>query len=139
MAGEQPRHADFREIHLFPGAELTSSEGLHVLAVYGPEDDAAKIHGLLALAEYNNDAQNAHGICNKGASAICDHIHQSGGVVILAHAEESNGLFHGTMDPVTGNFTPTRQDRSIEQILAKQMRWKSTTKIHRLFGISRTN
>lgn len=119
MAGEQPRHADFREIHLFPGAELTSSEGLHVLAVYGPEDGAAKIHGLLTLAQYNNDANNAHGICNAGASAICDYIHQTGGVVILAHAEEVNGIFHGSVDATTGNFTPTKPDRSIEQIMEK--------------------
>lgn len=119
MAGEQPPHADFRKIHLFPGAELTSSEGLHVLAVYGPEEGAAKIHGLLTLAQYNNDANNAHGICNAGASAICDYIHQTGGVVILAHAEEVNGIFHGSVDTSTGNFTPSRPDRSIEQILEK--------------------
>lgn len=119
MAGEQPRHAEFRDIHLFPGAELTSSEGLHILAIYGPEDGAAKIHGLLALSQYNHDANNAHGICNAGASAICDHIHQTGGVVILAHAEEVNGIFHGSVDVATGNFIPTRPDRSIEQILEK--------------------
>lgn len=119
MAGEQPRHADFREIHIFPGVELTSSEGLHVLAVYGPDEGAAKIHGLLALAQYNNDANNAHGMCNVGASAICDHIHQTGGVVILAHAEEINGIFHGSVDESAASFTPTRPGRSIEQILEK--------------------
>jgi len=118
MANEQPRHAEFREIHLFPGVELTASEGLHVLAVYGPEEGAAKVHGLLALARYNNDANNAHGMCNEGASTICDQIHQTGGVVILAHAEEINGIFHGTVD-AAGKFTPTRPDRSIEQVLEK--------------------
>lgn len=119
MTGEQPRHADFREIHLFTGVELTSSEGLHVLAVYGPEGGAAKIYGLLALAQYNNDPKNAHGMCNASASTICDHIHQTGGVAILAHAEEINGIFHGSVDATTGDFTPTRPDRSIEQILEK--------------------
>lgn len=119
MTDEQPRHADFREIHLFPGVELTSSEGLHILAVYGPEEGAAKIHGLLTLAKYNNDANNAHGMCDAGASAICDYIHQNGGVVILAHAEEVNGIFHGSVDAATRSFTPTRPDRSIEQILDK--------------------
>lgn len=119
MAAEQPRHVDFRELHLFPGVELTSSEGLHVLAVYGPEEGVAKIHGLLTLAQYNNDPNNAHGICNASASAICDYIHQTSGVVILAHAEEINGIFQGSADATTGNFTPTRSDRSIEQILEK--------------------
>jgi len=118
MANEQPRHADFREICLFPGVELTTSEGLHVLAVYGPEESAAKIYGLLALAQYNNDANNAHGMCRVGASAICDHVHQTGGVVILAHAEEVNGIFHGTSNS-SGQFISTRADRSIEQLLEK--------------------
>lgn len=118
MASEKPRHADFRELHLFPGAELTSSEGIHILAVYGPEEGAAKIHGLLALARYNNDANNAHGLCQEGASAICDHIHQTGGAVVFAHAEEINGIFHGTVD-AAGQFTPTRAARSVEQLLEK--------------------
>ena len=119
MAAEQPPVAGYREIHLFPGVELTTAEGVHVLAVYGPEDGAAKVHGLLVLAQYNNDRINAHGMCVAGAATICDHIHQTGGVAILAHAEEINGVFHGVIDPVTGQFIPTRQDRSIEQILEK--------------------
>lgn len=119
MAAAQPRHTDFRQIHLFPGAELTSAEGLHLLAVYGPEEGAATIHGLLALARYNNDPNNAQGMCRESAIAICDHIHQTGGIVILAHAEEVNGVFHGTVDPATGAFTPTRQGRSIDQVLEK--------------------
>jgi energy-coupling factor transporter ATP-binding protein EcfA2 len=118
MAVEQPPIVDYREIHLFPGVELTSAEGIHVLAVYGTEEGAAKIHGLLALAQYNNDVNNAHGMCNISASAICDHIHHTGGVVILAHAEEINGLFHGAVN-ATGEFVPTRPDRSIEQLLGK--------------------
>lgn len=119
MAAAEPRHADFREIYLFPGVELTSAEGLHVLAVYGPEEGAAKIHGLLALAGYNNDPNNAHGMCRDSAIAICDHIHRTGGVVVLAHAEEINGIFHGTTDLATGAFTPTRQGRYIDEVLEK--------------------
>ncbi|MFZ5723351.1 MAG: TrlF family AAA-like ATPase [Pseudomonadota bacterium] len=118
MANEQPRHAEFREIYLFPGVEITTSEGLHVLAVFGPEDGEAKIHGVLALAHYNDHANNHEGMCDAGASAICDHIHQMGGVVVLAHAEEVNGIFHGTIS-ASGQFIPTRPDRSVEQLLEK--------------------
>ncbi len=118
MAAAEPRHTDFRDIYLFPGTELTSAEGLHVLAVYGPGEGAAKIHGLMALAQYNNDVNNAHGMCSKSAADICDHIHETGGVAILAHAEEINGIFHGAVD-AAGAFTPTRSGRSIEQVLVK--------------------
>jgi len=118
LASEQPLHSDYREIHLFPGTELTSSEGIHILAVYGPDEGASKIHGLLALAQYNSDSNNAHGMCQVGASAICDHIHETGGIVVFAHVEEINGIFHGAVNAV-GQFTPTRSDRSLEQLLAK--------------------
>lgn len=118
MKAEQPLAPDYREIHLFPGVELTTAEGLHVIGVYGCDDSAGKVHGLLTLARYNNDPINAHGICAESAAAICQHIHDTGGVVILAHAEEINGLFHGTVDPTSGLFTPTRPGRVIDQIVA---------------------
>ncbi len=116
MASAQPRHADFRQLHLFPGVELTSSEGIHVLALYGPGASAAKVYGLLALAQYNGETNNAHGMCQQGALTICEHIRRTGGVVILAHAEEINGIFHGTLNGAR-QFTPTRSARSIEHLL----------------------
>lgn len=116
MVAEQPRHADYRDLYLFPGVELTSADGIHVLAIFGPEESASKVHGLLTLAQYNGDANNAHGMCQAGATAICDHVHSTGGVAILAHAEEINGIFNATVH--AGQFAP-RSDRSIEQILAK--------------------
>ena len=116
LASEQPRHADYRELHLFPGVELTSADGIHVLAIFGPEASAANVHGLLALASYNGHANNAEGMCRAGALTICEHIRDCGGVAILAHAEEINGLFNATDS--ASQFTP-RSSRSIDEILAK--------------------
>jgi hypothetical protein len=116
MTNEQPRHPDYRDLYLFPGVELTSSDGIHVLAIFDPEESASKIHGILTLSQYNNEANNAHGMCNMGASTICDHIHNHGGVVVLAHAEEINGLFNSTT--TAWEFSP-RSDRVIEQVLEK--------------------
>ena len=116
MMNEQPRHPDYRDLYLFPGVELTSSDGIHVLAIFDPEESASKIHGILTLSQYNNEANNAHGMCNMGASTICDHIHNHGGVVVLAHIEEINGLFNSTT--TAWEFSP-RSDRVIEQVLEK--------------------
>lgn len=116
MTNEQPRHPDYRDLYLFPGVELTSSDGIHVLAIFDPEESASKIHGILTLSEYNNEANNAHGMCEMGASTICNYIHNHGGVVVLAHAEEINGLFNSTT--TAGEFSP-RSDRVIEQVLEK--------------------
>lgn len=116
MKNEQPRHPDYRDLYLFPGVELTSSDGIHVLALFDPAESASKIHGILTLSQYNNEPNNAHGMCNMGASAICDHIHSHGGVVVLAHAEEINGLFNSTT--TAWEFSP-RSDRVVEQVLEK--------------------
>lgn len=116
MTNEQPRHPDYRDLYLFPGVELTSSDGIHVLAIFDPEESASKIHGILTLGRYNNKANNAHGMCDMGASTICDYIHNHGGVVVLAHAEEINGLFNSTT--TAWEFSP-RSDRVIEQVLEK--------------------
>ncbi|HDR1500996.1 TPA: AAA family ATPase [Pasteurella multocida] len=116
MRDENPRHADYRDLYLFPGVELTSADGIHILAIFDPTESASKIHGILALSKYNNDQNNAHGICQEGAASICDHIHNEGGIVVLAHAEEINGLFNATT--TAREFVP-RSDRSIEQVLGK--------------------
>ncbi|WP_285309414.1 TrlF family AAA-like ATPase [Stenotrophomonas maltophilia] len=118
MEAAEPRDSEFRSIHLFPGVELTSSEGIHVLALYGPQHGAAKVHGLLALAQYNGEANNAHGMCQQGASAICDHVHSTGGLVVLAHVEEKNGIFEVAGDG-NNRFVPVRSVRSVEQLLEK--------------------
>lgn len=119
MSTAQPPNPDYRHLHIFPGVEVTTSEGLHVLAIYDPNEGAAKIHGLLARAKCNNISNNAESICQEGAVAICDHIHQTGGVVILAHGEEINGIFEGSIDSATGRFNSRRGSREIDQILER--------------------
>lgn len=116
MSQEQPSAPDFRPLHLFPGVELTAAEGLHILAMYGPTEGVAKVHGLLALAKCNNHPNNAERICAEGAVAICGHIHTTGGVAILAHAEEINGIFEGSVD-AGGRYAAKRGGREITQVL----------------------
>ena len=116
MKSEQPRHIDYRDLYLFSGVELTSAESMHVLGIFSPEDSASKIHGVLSLAQYNNDSNNAHGMCGASAASICDSIHKEGGIVVLAHAEEINGLFNSTT--TAWEFSP-RADRVITQVLEK--------------------
>lgn len=118
MHSENPQHPDFRNLTLFPGVELTTSDGIHIIAIYDPIEGTAKIERLIGLAKYNNDRFNAQGICNEGASTICDHIHSTGGLVVIAHAEEINGLFHGVIEQ-SGTFSPKNSSRTVEQILNK--------------------
>lgn len=117
MSAERPLNPEYRELHIFPGVELTASEGLHVLALYGPDESAARIHGLLTLSQYDGNQHNAEGICRQGAVAICNHIRSNGGIAVLAHAEEINGVFQGVIDAATGQFCPRWGGRVVDQVL----------------------
>ena len=117
LTAEQPSIPGYRPIHILPGVELTASDGLHILAIYDPSDGVAKIHGIKALAQCDDHSNNAESMCTQGAAAICEHIRTTGGVAVLAHAEEVNGIFFGTVDSATGQFLPKRGPREIAQVL----------------------
>lgn len=119
MCAENPLEPDFRKLYVFPGVEITASDGLHILAIFDVNQTAAKVHAVKALARCNDHANNAERMCSESATAICDHIRQQGGTSILAHAEEINGIFAGTVDVNTGAFVPKNGGRTVEQILAK--------------------
>lgn len=119
MRAEQPSAEGYRPIYIFPGVEITASDGLHILAIYGPEDGVAKIHGLKVLAKCDDHPNNAESMCREGSATICDNIRQTGGVAILAHAEETNGIFFGTIETETNTFTPRRGGREVDQIVER--------------------
>jgi predicted ATPase len=119
LISEVPSPPNFRPLHLFPGVELTASDGLHILAVFDVAETSAKVHAVKALAKCNDHANNAESMCTESAAAICDHIRQAGGTSILAHAEEPNGIFVGSIDPATGKFAPKNGARTVDQVLEK--------------------
>jgi ABC-type lipoprotein export system ATPase subunit len=118
IRSESPIHPEFKELYIFPGVELTSSDAMHIIGVFDPSESSSKVEQLIGKARYNNATYNAEGMCHEGASSICDSIHEMGGLVILAHAEETNGLFFGNLDQ-SGNFSPRNPSRTVELILDK--------------------
>lgn len=110
---------DFRQISIFPGVELTASDGLHIIALFNVQETSGKIHQIKALAKCNDHQNNAESMCSEGAVSICEHIRHLGGVSILAHAEEVNGVFEGSINASTGSFVPKRGSREIDQVLEK--------------------
>ena len=111
--------SDFRQINIFPGVELTASDGLHIIALFNVQEASGKIHQIKALAKCNDHQNNAESMCSEGAVSICEHIRNLGGVSILAHAEEVNGIFEGSINASTGSFTPKRGGREVDQVLQK--------------------
>lgn len=117
MSEENPKNPDYRDLYIFPGVEITSAEGLHVIAIYSPDDTVAKVHGVLTLSKCDNSENNAESICGEGAVSICENIRNSGGVAILAHAEEKNGIFEGGFNSTTSQYMPKHPHRVVAQVV----------------------
>jgi len=78
-------------IHIFPGFELSSSEGIHVLCIYAP--DAADERLARYLGEFGiTDTNPSAALAKMTFVEVLDKVREQGGVAIAAHATNDNGL-----------------------------------------------
>ena len=84
--------AAHRGIHVFPGFELSSSEGVHVLCIYPQSTDDERLGRLLGEFGITNTAPSSD-LANQGFVAILGRVREQGGVAIAAHVTNENGLF----------------------------------------------
>lgn len=85
-------HAEFRELFLFPGVELSVNGGFHLLAVFGPSISTSDIDTLLGKVDYAGTKGDSDGVTRKSAIDVIDAVLQSGGLPIPAHADTDKGL-----------------------------------------------
>jgi hypothetical protein len=80
-----------RDIHIFPGFELSSSEGIHVLCIYAPDtadDLLARYLGAFGITDTNPSAD----LAEKTFVDILAKVHEQGGVAVAAHVTNDSGL-----------------------------------------------
>ncbi len=81
-----------RPVHIFPGFELSSSEGVHLLCLYPPNTTDAKLSRY--LGEFGiRETIPSTALAAKAYSEILDAVHSQGGIVIAAHMTSNAGLF----------------------------------------------
>lgn len=97
--GDMKREADagilptgFREIHLFPGVEISVQGGFHLLAIFDPSATSQTISDLLARVDYDGTRGDSDGVTREGAAKVVAHIIAAGGLAIPAHVEGAKGL-----------------------------------------------
>lgn len=78
-------------IHVFPGFELTSKEGVHVLCIYPQDTGGAKLGRFLGEFGITNPGPSSD-LSNKGFAEILRVVREQGGLAIAAHATGANGL-----------------------------------------------
>jgi PHP family Zn ribbon phosphoesterase len=89
-----------RGLAVFPGVEITASEGFHILALFDIDKGTADVAGLLGALDILPEEQGrSEALCNHGAHKIIEKIVERGGLPILAHIDKPKGAF----TTLTGN------------------------------------
>ena len=84
--------AEETDIHIFPGFELASSEGVHVLCIYPPEtgqEQLGRYLGEFGIRETEPSSDPAE----KTFVEILAMVRKQGGLTIAAHVTNKGGLF----------------------------------------------
>ena len=83
--------AEGRGIHIFPGFELSSVEGIHVLCIYAP-DTADNLLGRYLGGFGITDTEPSTKLADKPFVDILAKVREQGGVAIAAHVTNDSGL-----------------------------------------------
>lgn len=85
------RAASGTGLTVFPGFEVRSSEGIHVLCLYEvdtPQDKLERFLGALGI----HDTQPTATLSSLGFSKVLEEVESQGGLVVAAHITQSGGL-----------------------------------------------
>ena len=100
-------HPDFRQLHLFPGVEITANGGTHVLALFDPAKTTSDVNQLLGAVKYRGERGDSSRAADRSVVEVVGLIVQHGGIAIPAHVDKDRGLWElagNTLEPVlTGN------------------------------------
>lgn len=87
------RHAaEGSQITVFPGFELSSSEGIHILCLYAPETSEEQLGRFLGKFGIDNTEPSSD-LSPETFDAVLSMVRQQGGVAIAGHIVHANGLF----------------------------------------------
>ena len=84
--------AEGRGVHIFPGFELSSSEGIHVLCIYPPSTTQDQLGRFLGECGITTPGSSSD-LCSQTFVKLLDMVVRQGGVTIAAHVVNDKGLF----------------------------------------------
>ena len=116
---DDERPDGWRPLALYPGAEITASGGIHILALFAPGTPRRVLDGLLhgALTGLDAGKRNHELQCDQSVLDVVAAIHQKQGLAIAAHADCKRGLLYGTV-LADGSFRPDEALRDRERAFA---------------------
>ena len=103
-----------RGIHVFPGFELSSNEGVHVLCIYSQTTEQAQLERYLGVFEITKTEPSSD-LSRKSFEDVLRIVREQGGVAIAAHVTNDKGLFQ------LSNGQPRIRAWQAEELLAIQI------------------
>ncbi len=82
----------FRDLHLFPGVELSVNGGLHLLAIFDKHATTADIDTLLGQVGYQGKKGESDDVTRKSPIEVIEAVTSAGALVIPAHVDQPKGL-----------------------------------------------
>lgn len=110
-AGNAP--AGFRELHLFPGVEISVQGGFHLLAIFDPTASSQTISDLLAKVDYSGTRGDSDGVTREGGGKVVERVLAEGGIAIPAHVDGDKGL----LQTETGTRKCLLDTTTVKQVL----------------------
>lgn len=82
----------FRELHLFPGVEISVNGGFHLLAILDNGKTTADVDALLGRVDYRGTRGTSDGVTRMSAIEVVEAVLEAGGIPIPAHTDMDKGL-----------------------------------------------
>nr|WP_260590798.1 AAA family ATPase [Variovorax sp. DXTD-1] len=86
--------AGFRELHLFPGVEISVQGGIHLLAIFDPTANASTIASVLGGVGFpahlhgETDDKEGAAITRESLLQVIEEVQRCGGIAIPAHVDD---------------------------------------------------
>lgn len=116
-AGSPPE--GFRELTIFPGVEISTNGGVHILAIFDPSASTATVASLLGAVGFPpslhgfTDSTEGAAVTRASIAEVLEAITETGGIAIPAHADDEKGLLQCSSD----GRSPARDANSVRQAL----------------------
>ncbi len=78
-------------VHVFPGFEVASKDGIHILCLYEPDTPTSKLDRYLGSLGIQETSPSAS-LSDKAFDQILQLVKDQGGITVAAHVTESKGL-----------------------------------------------
>lgn len=118
-------HEDFRPLTIFPGVEITTEGGYHLLAVFDPSESEEAANGVIHNSGYGGTRGASTETTSKSFHDVCKIITEAGGLAIPAHADGPMGILGAeqrTLEQIKSSGTVTAVELVASEKVSEALR-----------------